>query len=243
MPLDHDDMSVFSSLWTHLAFELDRPLILQLDHVTDLSAETEGSVAKTRREANSVAAHSKHLSCACVSNSWIDSHLHVLNHSELAPHDSIFPRCSVVCHHGGAGTTHRALRAGVPQLLVPIAYDQPFWADTICALGVGASVSFRALSQSLHAPSPALVSAASSACGKRSLSLSDAARPACQDAGFASALGLLKSSLVAASRIGCHDKAADLAADLLCTSDASIPTAVATILTHLARCMDSLASE
>ncbi len=36
----------------------------------------------------------------------------------------LFPRCKVVVHHGGIGTTSQALRAGIPQLIQPMAFDQ-----------------------------------------------------------------------------------------------------------------------
>jgi sterol 3beta-glucosyltransferase len=57
---------------------------------------------------------------------------------QSAPHDWLFPRCKTVIHHGGAGTTAAALRAGVPAIIVPHAADQPFWARRVYALGVGA---------------------------------------------------------------------------------------------------------
>lgn len=41
-----------------------------------------------------------------------------------APHALLFPRMAVVVHHGGSGTTAQALRAGVPQVLVPLFLDQ-----------------------------------------------------------------------------------------------------------------------
>ena len=52
------------------------------------------------------------------------------------PHDWLFPRMSLVVHHGGSGTTHSAARAGVPSVVVPFAGDQPFWAARLHALGV-----------------------------------------------------------------------------------------------------------
>lgn len=52
------------------------------------------------------------------------------------PHDWLFPRTSLVVHHGGSGTTHSAARAGVPSVAVPFAGDQPFWAGRLHALGV-----------------------------------------------------------------------------------------------------------
>ncbi|HET9084670.1 MAG TPA: glycosyltransferase [Candidatus Limnocylindrales bacterium] len=53
------------------------------------------------------------------------------------PHDRLFPRVAAIVHHGGAGTTGAALRAGVPSIVVPFAVDQPFWGSRVAALGVG----------------------------------------------------------------------------------------------------------
>lgn len=55
---------------------------------------------------------------------------------EEAPHDWLFPRSAGVVHHGGAGTTAAALRAGVPMAICPFSGDQPFWARRMQALGV-----------------------------------------------------------------------------------------------------------
>ena len=52
------------------------------------------------------------------------------------PHDWLFPRASVVIHHGGSGTSHSACRAGVPSVVLPFAGDQPFWADRLYRLAV-----------------------------------------------------------------------------------------------------------
>ncbi|MDO9019825.1 MAG: glycosyltransferase [Deltaproteobacteria bacterium] len=56
---------------------------------------------------------------------------------EALPHEWLFPRVAAAVHHGGAGTTGAALRAGVPAVVVPFAMDQPFWAGRVAALGVG----------------------------------------------------------------------------------------------------------
>jgi vancomycin aglycone glucosyltransferase len=53
------------------------------------------------------------------------------------PHASLFPRVAAVVHHGGAGTTHTAARAGVPQVVVPHVLDQFYFARRVQALGVG----------------------------------------------------------------------------------------------------------
>jgi vancomycin aglycone glucosyltransferase len=53
---------------------------------------------------------------------------------------ALFPRVAAVVHHGGAGTSAAASRAGVPQVVVPMFGDQFYWASRVRALGLGASV-------------------------------------------------------------------------------------------------------
>ena len=53
------------------------------------------------------------------------------------PHGWLFPRVAAVVHHGGAGTTGAALRAKVPSIIVPHAFDQRFWGRRVLALGCG----------------------------------------------------------------------------------------------------------
>jgi vancomycin aglycone glucosyltransferase len=53
------------------------------------------------------------------------------------PHAKLFSRVATVVHHGGAGTTHAAARAGVPQIVVPHLLDQFSWARRVASLGVG----------------------------------------------------------------------------------------------------------
>jgi UDP:flavonoid glycosyltransferase YjiC (YdhE family) len=52
------------------------------------------------------------------------------------PHAAILPRCAAVVHHGGAGTTQAAARAGLPSVVVPHLLDQHFWAEALRARGV-----------------------------------------------------------------------------------------------------------
>lgn len=54
-----------------------------------------------------------------------------------APHDWLFGQMALAVHHGGAGTAAAALRAGVPQLVIPFSADQPFWAERVHRAGVG----------------------------------------------------------------------------------------------------------
>ncbi|MDJ0785352.1 MAG: glycosyltransferase [Myxococcota bacterium] len=57
-------------------------------------------------------------------------------------HAALFPRVACVVHHGGAGTTTTAARAGVPQLIVPHLLDQYWFAHRMWQLGA-APVSIR----------------------------------------------------------------------------------------------------
>jgi UDP:flavonoid glycosyltransferase YjiC (YdhE family) len=56
-----------------------------------------------------------------------------------APHDWLFPRAAAALHHGGAGTCAAALRAGIPSIVVPFAFDQLFWGRRLAELGVAPS--------------------------------------------------------------------------------------------------------
>ena len=56
------------------------------------------------------------------------------------PLRTLLPRCAALVHHGGVGTTAEALRAGVPQVIVPLAYDQFDNAARVVALAAGAWV-------------------------------------------------------------------------------------------------------
>jgi vancomycin aglycone glucosyltransferase len=53
------------------------------------------------------------------------------------PHESLFPRVAAVVHHGGAGTTTAAARAGKGQIIVPHLYDQYYWAHRARSLRIG----------------------------------------------------------------------------------------------------------
>lgn len=57
--------------------------------------------------------------------------------AESLPHDWLFPQVSGVFHHGGAGTTAAALRAGVPSCAIPYYADQWFWGGQLARLGAG----------------------------------------------------------------------------------------------------------
>jgi UDP:flavonoid glycosyltransferase YjiC (YdhE family) len=51
-------------------------------------------------------------------------------------HHEVFPRCAAIVHHGGAGTTQAALRAGRPSVVVAHFSDQFLWGQRLHRLGV-----------------------------------------------------------------------------------------------------------
>jgi vancomycin aglycone glucosyltransferase len=54
-------------------------------------------------------------------------------------HERLFTRVAATVHHGGAGATTAAARAGRAQVVVPHLYDQYYWAHRVQQLGVGVS--------------------------------------------------------------------------------------------------------
>lgn len=63
--------------------------------------------------------------------------------ADYAPHHLLFPRAAAIVHHGGAGTTGQALRAGRPALVVPHAHDQPDNGRRVAKLGVARALDAR----------------------------------------------------------------------------------------------------
>lgn len=57
--------------------------------------------------------------------------------ADEVPFDWLFPKMAATVHHGGIGTTHLGLRAGVPAVVVPFMPDQHFWGRQVARLGVG----------------------------------------------------------------------------------------------------------
>jgi UDP:flavonoid glycosyltransferase YjiC (YdhE family) len=60
-----------------------------------------------------------------------------VRHCAFAPFRHLLPLCAAVVHHGGIGTTAAALAAGRPQLVLPLAWDQPDNARRVERMGVG----------------------------------------------------------------------------------------------------------
>jgi UDP:flavonoid glycosyltransferase YjiC (YdhE family) len=56
---------------------------------------------------------------------------------DSVPHAWLFSHVRAAVHHGGAGVTGAALRAGLPSVVVPVFADQPFWGSRVFRLGAG----------------------------------------------------------------------------------------------------------
>lgn len=61
-------------------------------------------------------------------------------HVAFAPFSQLLPRCSALVHHGGIGTLAQGFAAGIPQLVMPMAHDQPDNALRLQRMGVGDSL-------------------------------------------------------------------------------------------------------
>jgi UDP:flavonoid glycosyltransferase YjiC (YdhE family) len=59
-----------------------------------------------------------------------------VKHFEFVPLSRLLPRSAAFIHHGGIGSSSQALAAGVPQLVRPMAFDQPDNAERLAKLGV-----------------------------------------------------------------------------------------------------------
>jgi vancomycin aglycone glucosyltransferase len=84
---------------------------------------------------------------------------------------ALFPRVAAVIHHGGAGTTTAAARAGAPQVIVPQIGDQPYWAGRVWDLGIGSA--HNGPTPTAETLSSALAAALSDGTRKRALAVAD----------------------------------------------------------------------
>ncbi len=60
-----------------------------------------------------------------------------------APHRIIFPRCKLIVHHGGAGTTQAATLAGKPSVVVAHIAEQEFWGRELSRIGLAPGLLLR----------------------------------------------------------------------------------------------------
>jgi vancomycin aglycone glucosyltransferase len=79
---------------------------------------------------------------AVISSGWAGlggvEHGDAIHFTGPVSHYRLFPEVAAVVHHGGAGTTATAARAGKPQVILPPGlYDQAFWRAQVVERGIG----------------------------------------------------------------------------------------------------------
>ncbi|MBU9713626.1 glycosyltransferase [Evansella tamaricis] len=90
---------------------------------------------------------------AIIASGWSDmmpkdsSLTHSIFMLKSANHELLFPHCSIIIHHGGAGTTHTTLESGVPSIICSTYADQPFWGERITELNIGRHIPFPKLTK------------------------------------------------------------------------------------------------
>ena len=77
-----------------------------------------------------------------------DNHHHIPEHPDIyritrTPFQYIFPRCAMVVHHGGAGTTQIATQAGCPSVIVAHGTDQTLWGKILFQAGIAPKILHR----------------------------------------------------------------------------------------------------
>ncbi len=89
---------------------------------------------------------------------------------QYVPYSVVFPRAAAIVHSGGIGTLAQALAAGRPQLIVPVAFDQPDNARRTVALGIARGLPFRkATAAAMTRELDALLAAADGAARARAI--------------------------------------------------------------------------
>jgi rhamnosyltransferase subunit B len=63
-----------------------------------------------------------------------------VQHFDFVPFSWLLPKAAAIVHHGGIGTLSQGLAAGIPQLLMPMNFDQHDNAHRLKKLGCGASL-------------------------------------------------------------------------------------------------------
>lgn len=133
------------------AWVLDEPA--ELDRRVDAFLDLDpppiyvGFGSMVARQAADLAAHAVDAARALgrrliLAGGWAELDRHVAGADDIlavkaVPHHAVLPRVAAIVHHGGAGTTTAAARAGVPQVILPHLLDQYYWAHRIERLGLG----------------------------------------------------------------------------------------------------------
>jgi UDP:flavonoid glycosyltransferase YjiC (YdhE family) len=60
-----------------------------------------------------------------------------VRHFDYVPFSWLLPRAAALVHHGGIGTLSQGMAAGIPQVIMPMSFDQPDNAERLKRLGAG----------------------------------------------------------------------------------------------------------
>lgn len=75
-----------------------------------------------------------------------------VQHVPFVPFRWLLPRAALLVHHGGIGSTSQPLRAGIPQVIMPMGFDQFDNAARVERLGVGRAIDQRRFTARRLAP-------------------------------------------------------------------------------------------
>ena len=68
--------------------------------------------------------------------SWLDGDDVLQAYVGSFPYEQLFSFCFAAFHHGGSGSVAEAIRAGIPQIILPTVFDQQHWAERMQWLSV-----------------------------------------------------------------------------------------------------------
>jgi len=74
-----------------------------------------------------------------------DKDPHVYHLNQFIDLEWLFPRCSVLVHHGGVGTTHLGIAAGIPAVICSIFADNALWGERLTSMDLGRHIPFKNL--------------------------------------------------------------------------------------------------
>lgn len=137
----HADMRPLPPEVERFLAEGERPVYIGFGSMPDAKPEeTSRLLAEAARRAGCRALLSS--GWAGLGGEGLGSHVQVVG---PLSHWQLFPRVAGTVHHGGAGTTAASTRAGVPQVVVPHAFDQFLFAAQVRRAGIGTSVARKSL--------------------------------------------------------------------------------------------------
>jgi sterol 3beta-glucosyltransferase len=79
-----------------------------------------------------------------ITGNTLTNPVYIMAYSDL---EWLFPQCRSIVHHGGVGTTHLSLAAGVPTVICSVFADNAFWGERLQKLNIGRHIPYKDISQ------------------------------------------------------------------------------------------------